>query len=261
MEAVMRALLRAKEAPVSSCTPGVSSARPTARRPTRLAPLLLALAASAGCYAGKLRDEQAQTAGLQTKLTSCTEEAERAKAELLTCRSDVSDLEQQQQEAEAQRKEFDAISEKLRKLIDTGKLEVELRRGQMVVKLPAAILFASGSAELSLEGEEALAELAAVLKAVPRRRFIVAGHTDNIPLSKDDTFKSNWELSAARAVSVLTVLIAKGMKPQNLIAAGYGEYSPVASNGTPAGRQKNRRIEIIVEPDLSKLPLPKSAEK
>lgn len=222
-----------------------------------------------------LSKHQTDAEGINTQLSDCKEELELEKTalasakeettklgtELATCQSSITDLEAQRKEAEAQLKEFAAITEKFRKMIDTGKLEVEFRRGQMVVKLPAAILFDSGSAALSPDGETALAEVAAVLKTVPKRRFIVAGHTDNVPLGKDDEFKSNWELSAARAVTVTEMLIQKGMKPSNLVAAGYGPYAPVASNNSKAGRQKNRRIEIIVEPDLSKLPINKLAEK
>jgi hypothetical protein len=83
-------------------------------------------------------------------------------------------------------------------------------------------------------------------------RELLAGHTDNVRLGKDDKFHSNWELSTARAVKVTELLVEKGVRPSNLVAAGYGEYDPVVSNATKTGRQKNRRIEIILEPQLSK---------
>src|SRR6185295_4936242 len=82
--------------------------------------------------------------------------------------------------------------------------------------------------------------------SVPRHHFLVGGHTDNVPAVKE--YKSNWELSAARALRVTDALIAHGMPPKRLVLAGYSEYDPVASNGSEAGRQKNRRIEIILEP-------------
>jgi chemotaxis protein MotB len=93
------------------------------------------------------------------------------------------------------------------------------------------------------------------------RRFQVAGHTDNIPVATAQ-FKSNWELSSARAVNVTGALIRGGLRPEQLVAAGYGEYDPVARNTKEAGRAKNRRIEIILEPRLREFPeLEKAAAK
>jgi len=85
-----------------------------------------------------------------------------------------------------------------------------------------------------------------VLRNVPRHRFLVGGHTDNVPAVKE--YKSNWELSAARALRVTDAMIGHGLSPKRIAIAGYSEYDPVASNGSEAGRQKNRRIEIILEP-------------
>jgi chemotaxis protein MotB len=85
------------------------------------------------------------------------------------------------------------------------------------------------------------------------RRFIVAGHTDNVPVATDQ-FANNWELSTARAVKVTSALIRGGLRPEQLVAAGASEYDPVARNTSEAGRQKNRRIEIILEPRLQPIP-------
>ena len=175
-------------------------------------------------------------------------------AELTACRDNVTDLAQQKAEAAARLKEFASLSRQLRKMIGTGTLEVMFRRGKMVVKFSDSILFPSGSAELTDEGRKALAEVAAVLKPMRGRRFTVAGHTDNVPVA--GTFKSNWELSTARAVKVVELLVQKGVRPGSLVAAGYGEHDPAASNHSKIGRQRNRRIEIILEPELRKLALP-----
>jgi chemotaxis protein MotB len=123
----------------------------------------------------------------------------------------------------------------------------------MIVELPAQVLFPSGSAELTADGRKALGEVAKILRSMPRRRFIVAGHTDNVPVSTD-RFASNWELSSARAVEVTAEMIRGGLRPEQLVAAGYSEHDPVARNTSDAGRQKNRRIEIILEPRLAPLP-------
>jgi chemotaxis protein MotB len=116
----------------------------------------------------------------------------------------------------------------------------------MIVEMPAAVLFDSGSAELSEAGKDTVLRVAKVLRSVSRHRFLVGGHTDNVPSVKE--YKSNWELSAARALTVTGSLISHGVSPKRIAVAGYSEYDPVASNGSEAGRQKNRRIEIILEP-------------
>ena len=96
-------------------------------------------------------------------------------------------------------------------------------------------------------------EVAVVLRQFPDRRFMVAGHTDNQAVK--ETYKDNWELSMARALVVARFLIEAKMNPQNIVAAGYGEFDPIAKNATPEGRRENRRIEIILLPDLSELPM------
>lgn len=211
---------------------------------------------------------------LDTQLTTCREELDVEKdtaadtgtrlavteTELTECRTHVSGLTEQKAKANALLADFNQLTERFRKMIDTGQLDVEFRRGQMLVRLPAKVLFPSGSATLSDEGKAALREVAAILKKMPRRRFTVAGHTDDQPL-RGGEFASNWELSTARAVTVTEMFVESGVRPRNLVAAGYGQYAPVAKNTSAAGRHRNRRIEIILEPDLSKLPLEKLASK
>ena len=168
------------------------------------------------------------------------------------------ELEEASAELQQSLAEVKRMTQQFQRMIDSGKLEVTYRRGRMIVELPAAVLFASGSADLSDEGRSALREVAAVLRKVPGKRFIVAGHTDNVPISKAQTgFEDNWALSAARAVTVTQALIDSGLHPGHLVAAGYGEYDPVASNTSARGRQKNRRIEIVLEPELREVTVPK----
>lgn len=200
---------------------------------------------------------------LDSKLRDCKKSQKSTSAELVgasteltACRSNVENLEEQKKKAKELRGEFETLTSRFRKMIDSGKLDVVFRRGEMVVKLPAAVLFSSGSATLSEGGKAALAEVAKVLRKMPRRRFTVAGHTDNVPVHGEE-FDSNWDLSTARAVTVTSMLIKKGVRPRSLVAAGYGQYAPISSNRTEAGRRRNRRIEIILEPDLRKLPLRK----
>jgi chemotaxis protein MotB len=137
-------------------------------------------------------------------------------------------------------------------MIDAGKLDVTVRRGRMIVKLPAEVLFASGSAQLSPEGQAPLREVAAALRTFADRRFMVAGHTDNVPIGPSN-YKSNWELSTARAVTVTEFLASVGMNPARLVAAGYSEYDPIRPNGSEAGRSENRRIEIVLLPNVEEI--------
>jgi chemotaxis protein MotB len=148
--------------------------------------------------------------------------------------------------------EYKEMMAQLKRMIDSGRLEVTFRHGRMIVELPAQVLFPSGSADVTKEGHEALAEVARILRGLKSRRFIVAGHTDNIPVT--GRFASNWELATARAVHVTEELIQGGLRPEQLVAAGYGEYDPIARNISEKGRQKNRSIEIILEPRLKPLP-------
>jgi chemotaxis protein MotB len=123
----------------------------------------------------------------------------------------------------------------------------------MRLKLPSNVLFPSGNADLSEKGQKTLARVTKLLLELKDKRFVVAGYTDNVPIATEQ-FKNNWYLSTARAVTVVEFMIAQGFPAEQLGAAGYADVDPVASNKSKKGRQKNRRIEIIVVPDLSDLP-------
>ncbi|MCG8556006.1 MAG: OmpA family protein [Proteobacteria bacterium] len=166
--------------------------------------------------------------------------------------TELSELREDRHEVMKQLAEFKALTRQFQRMIDSGKLEVVFRRGRMVVKMPAAVLFPSGSDELSKDGRQAVRQVARVLRRDKTRRFTVGGHTDTVPI-RNEEFKSNWELSTARAVTVTEVLIDSGMRAPNLVAAGFAQYDPVASNKTKRGRHRNRRIEIVLEPYLRKL--------
>jgi chemotaxis protein MotB len=188
---------------------------------------------------------------VETQLKECTTEKTttitRVEAELSVCKETAANL---KEETDRKMKEFNQVTASFREMIDTGALKVEIRRGQMVVDLPAEVLFPSGSASLTKPGRAAIDKVAAILRKMPGRRFTVAGHTDTYRTVGKE-FKGNWDLSAARAVTVVEALIAEKIAPTRLIAAGFGEWAPVASNKGEKGRQQNRRIEIILEPDLS----------
>ncbi len=166
---------------------------------------------------------------------------------------ELDDLRKQKAKDDERLAAFRDLRDRLKKLTDTGKLEVAFRDGQMILKLPSEILFPSGKAKLSKEGEVALNDVLKILIDFKDRKFMVAGHTDNVPI-KSGQFPNNWILSTARAVSVVLAMVETGFPPNGVIAAGMGEFAPVASNDDPAGREKNRRIEIVLLPNLSDLP-------
>ncbi len=165
----------------------------------------------------------------------------------------LEDLRKQKAAAEARAATFRTLVERLRSMIDSGALKVTIRDGRMLLQLPNDVLFDSGKTELKPDGQKALAQVATVLAGIPDRHFLIAGHTDNVPIHTKE-FASNWELSTARAVRVTRLLIEKGMKPQLLAAAGHGEFDPVAANDTSEHKAQNRRIEIVLEPNLADLP-------
>lgn len=208
-----------------------------------------------GTTSKKLAELQSE----RDKLSTADSELRDTKAQLAAAESRLRDLEEERAAVDARLAEFREVTEKFKKLIDAGTLEITFRRGRMIVALPASVLFDSGSADLSEDGKKAAADVARILASVRGRRFIVGGHTDNVPAVKE--YKSNWALSTARAVTVLEALMRAGMDPTRLVAAGYAEFDPVSANSSAEGRQKNRRIEIILEPYLVAPPDEKGAAK
>ena len=178
-----------------------------------------------------------------SKLTSTSEEDKKR----------IAELQKRQEAAEKRAAQFREMMNKFRSMIDAGKLQVEIRNGLMLVKLPDNILFDPGKTEIKKEGKDAIAQVTQILSGIEGRKFQVTGHTDNIPI-KSARFKSNWELSTARAVEVVKLMISDGMDPKRLSAAGYADELPVGDNATDEGRRANRRIEIVVQPNIEDLP-------
>ena len=148
----------------------------------------------------------------------------------------------------------DELNTKLAGLVSAGKVKVRWRRGLLIIELPNQLLFALGKADLSPEGRQMITEVAQHVKGITDRRFLVAGHTDNIPVKKkNSTFKSNWELSLMRASTVLQTMLDAGVPPGTIGAAGFGEHDPVSANDDEASRAQNRRTEIVLIPNLEGL--------
>lgn len=155
----------------------------------------------------------------------------------------------------AKRKEvLDRLAASLQEMVAAGKISVVRRNGRLVVQIAENILFDVGKSKLKPEGEIALAELAPLLAAVGRQ-FQVTGHTDNT-----GSAELNWKLSVDRAMSVLWRMIEAGYPGERLSAAGYAFYEPVATNDTPEGRQLNRRVEVVLIPNLDELEIPEFSD-
>ncbi len=165
----------------------------------------------------------------------------------------LEELRKQKAAADARAATYRDLVAKLHSMIDAGQLKVVTRNGRMIIALPNDILFDSGRTDVKTDGKTALAKVAQALATVPDREFLVAGHTDNVPI-KTELFPSNWELSTRRAVEVVHFLVQQGMNPKKLAAAGYGEFDPIAANDTTEHRAQNRRIEIVLQPNIGDLP-------
>ena len=166
-------------------------------------------------------------------------------------RARLEELRRAQAAAESRAALYRSLAVKLQNMIGAGEVTIGIREGRMVLAMPNDVLFDSGKTEIKRAGQTVLEGMALVLKTVPRR-FQVAGHTDNVPI-QTERFPSNWELSASRALSVIHFLTVHGVPVTSLSAAGYGEFDPVASNKEEAGRRRNRRIEIVLQPNIDEL--------
>jgi len=127
-------------------------------------------------------------------------------------------------------------------------LKVEEKNGKLYLSLSQELLFKSGSDDLDWNGRKALQQLAAALNKNPDVAILVEGHTDT-----DGSAELNWDLSVKRATTVAKSLIAYGVDPRRVTAAGRGYYAPVAPNTTAAGKAQNRRTEIVLSPQLDQL--------
>jgi len=142
------------------------------------------------------------------------------------------------------RKIADEVKHDLKKLIDEDVVHVNETSKGVEVAINSELLFASGKSHLSEKAQHILQRIAGLL--IPKHNQInVEGYTDNVPISTEQ-FPSNWELSAARAASVVHLFTRQGIKPQRLAAIGFGQYRPVAPNATAGGRKKNRRVSIVI---------------
>jgi chemotaxis protein MotB len=203
--------------------------------------------ASMAEYQQALQDELAKLgfdkAAMDAKYQSALAEQQRM----------IDEMKKRQARAQARLDTLKNMLAKFKKLIEGGKLNVRIRDGKLMLELPSAVLFPLGKAEISDDGAVTLREVASVLAQIHDREFQVAGHTDDVPITSG-RFEDNWELSAARSVAVVRALVEMGVDPKGLSASGYSKYRPTAPNTTVENKAQNRRIEIILMPNLDELP-------
>ena len=146
------------------------------------------------------------------------------------------------------------LEERLKQEIADKQVRLEMAEKGLVISFVADVLFDSGKAKLKPDSFAVLDKVSRVLSEnVPQNNIGIEGHTDNAPI-KFSGWKSNWELATARALSVLHYLVDnKGIAPERVQAIGYGEYRPVGSNDTREGRKLNRRVEIVILPQATKV--------
>ena len=199
----------------------------------------------------QLRQEQSGlTASLeQERQRLKAEETERARLEQerTAKEEEIARLTRTQQE----------LSKSLQDEIAKGNITIQQVRDRLTINMVDRVLFDSGRAEIKSAGVKVLKQVADVLKTVTDKQIRIEGHTDNVPISTklQDRFKTNWELSTARATTVVRFLIDQGgVDRQYLSAVGYAETRPIASNDSEEGRASNRRIEIVLYPrDLKEI--------
>jgi chemotaxis protein MotB len=138
----------------------------------------------------------------------------------------------------------DRVNEKFAQLINDKMIKVSSNEFWLQIELSDSILFPSAGADPSKQAQVIFTEIAGILKNYTNS-VQIEGFTDNVPISSG-RFPTNWELSAARAAAIVKWLVAEGVEPERLAAVGYGEFQPVSSNNTEAGRAQNRRVAVMI---------------
>lgn len=157
-------------------------------------------------------------------------------------------MEELRQQAEQRKIKLQELRNKLQAMVLAGQLTIRTDGGRMIVEMAEKVLFDTGKFRLKEDGLVALGQLTGILKSLEGRQFQVAGHTDSA-----GSDEMNWRLSLDRAREVVLYMIQMGMPPDRVSAAGYGKFAPVASNDDPEGMAQNRRIEIVLVPDIGEL--------
>jgi len=188
---------------------------------------------------------QGQVQGLQSQKTSL----EQQQADL---RRQIDVLEQQKAQLQTASQQtltqYDSLVRNLTEEVKKGELQVRQYKDMLTVDVAEQLFFDSGRANLKDTGKAVLKKVGEALKGYEDKVIRIVGHTDNVPITKSlqKVFPSNWELSVARATTVVRYLQEVGIPPERMVASGRAEYQPIAENDSAEGRKKNRRIEITL---------------
>jgi len=202
----------------------------------------------------QLNELTARANDMEQRLGIVSGERDRTATERDRTATELAELRRREQQQAARLAAYRNMLQSFRSMISAGQLRVRVVRGRMVIEMPAGILFDSGRAELKPEGQQVLTQVASVLTQIRDRDFLVAGHTDNQRLSRGGRYDDNWDLSSARATTVVRFLAQNQVPAEHLGAAGYAEFQPARPNDTDENRGQNRRVEIILMPNLDELP-------
>lgn len=198
----------------------------------------------------KLQEEvkalESQRATLESQRASLESQRTALEQDNAVLQQEKAALQQERTADEQTKAQYAALVVTLGDEVKKGELQVRQYKDMLTVDVADQVFFDSGRASLKASGRSVLDKVAAALKGFDDKFIRVVGHTDNVPIAKayQTVFPSNWELSAARATTVVRYLQQAGVPAERMIASGRAEYEPVAENNTEDGRRKNRRIEI-----------------
>ena len=209
----------------------------------------------------RLKAEAADKARLEQERAAKEAEIQQQQERLKAEAADKARLEQERaaKEAEIQRltRTHEELTKSLEAEIAKGDIKIKQVRDRLTINMVDRVLFDSGQSRVKPSGLKVLKQVSDILKNVTDKQIRIEGHTDNVPIGVKlkERFQTNWELSTARATSVVRYLIEEGgVDRANLLAVGYADTKPIASNDTEEGRTANRRIEIALYPkDLSEI--------
>jgi len=178
------------------------------------------------------------------------QELDETRVEIISVSGEKSQLLTRLEQEQESKRQMANLKSRLEQELNESRVEISQLKNQMtVIKLTSEVLFSSGSAEIKPAGKKVLSLIAESLNSSPDRAISVEGHTDNVPILRNNRYDSNWELSSARALAAVNYFQQNSqVDPKRLKLVGYGQYHPVASNETAEGRKLNRRIEIKLLP-------------
>jgi chemotaxis protein MotB len=207
---------------------------------------------SQGTYDKLEADKNQQIDALQKQKTALEQQKTSLEQQQVESKKQIDALELQKAQllavSQQNQSQYDSLVKNLTEEVKKGELQVRQYKDMLTVDVAEQLFFDSGRADLKDTGKAVLKKVGEALKGYEDKVIRIVGHTDNVPISKaaQKVFPSNWELSVARATTVVRYLQEVGIPPERMVASGRAEYQPVASNDSAEGRKKNRRIEITL---------------